>query len=68
MSRTRAFKELSLDEAKEQMDGVFSTTLNKHTLDEVPKVYKDAKEIIEAIEPTVKVIKNIKSVYNFKGI
>lgn len=67
MSRMKAFKTLNLKDAEKEMEGVFTTTLTIKTLDEAPKVYKDPNEIIELIEPSVKIIKNIKSIYNFKG-
>jgi len=67
MSRKEAFRVLSLDQYKEEMSGIFSTCIEKDTLDESPMAYKDMNEIIEQIEPTAQIIKRIRPVYNFKA-
>lgn len=66
-SRAAAKKAFSIDEFKEQMDGIYSTSVNEDTLDECPMAYKPAQEIIDAISPTVEIINHIKPVYNFKA-
>ena len=66
-SRVAAKKAFSVDEFKEQMDGIYSTSVNEDTLDECPMAYKPAQEIIDAISPTVEIINHIKPVYNFKA-
>lgn len=67
MSRTKAFKTLSLDKFKEQMSGIYSTSVGKNTLDESPMAYKSAENILNNISPTAKVIKTIRPIYNFKA-
>lgn len=67
MSRNEAFKNLSLDEYKQQMKGIYSTTVCPATLDESPMAYKSADEILRAIKPTADVIDQIRPVYNFKA-
>ena len=67
MSRTAAFKTLSLDAYRNSMAGVFSTCVTKDTLDESPMAYKDAGEIISQIAPTAEIIHYIKPLYNFKA-
>jgi RNA-splicing ligase RtcB len=67
MSRSKAFKTLSLDDFKEQMAGIYSTSINKDTLDESPKAYKNKDEIVRNIAPTAEIMKIIKPVYNFKA-
>jgi len=67
MSRSTAFKTLSLEDFKEQMAGIYSTSINKGTIDESPMAYKNMDEILRNIEPTAKVINVIKPVYNFKA-
>lgn len=67
MSRTKAFKTLSLDKFKEQMSGIYSTSVRKSTLDESPMAYKSAENILNNISPTAKVIKIIRPIYNFKA-
>nr|HPG56982.1 RtcB family protein [Candidatus Wallbacteria bacterium] len=67
MSRTAAKHALSMDEFKRSMKGIYTTTLNKSTLDEAPMAYKPMDEIIENIKDTVEIIRAIKPVYNFKA-
>lgn len=67
MSRTKAISDLSMDEYKKSMDGIFTTSVNKTTLDEAPMAYKPMDEIMEAIKDTVDVIDILKPVYNFKA-
>lgn len=67
MSRSDAAKTLSLDEFEDQMEGIYTTTVNIRTLDESPMAYKDMKDIVENIEPTAEIVKVIKPIYNFKA-
>lgn len=67
MSRSKAFKVLSMDEFKKQMEGIYSTTVKEETLDESPMAYKNMDEIIRNLGPTAKILKIIKPVYNFKA-
>lgn len=67
MSRGEAKKTIKLDDYKESMKGIFSSCVNKKTLDEAPMAYKLADEIIEAIKPTAEIITRIKPIYNFKS-
>jgi RNA-splicing ligase RtcB len=67
MSRNKAFKTLSLDGFKEQMAGIYSTTINSGTLDESPFVYKNMDDIVRNITPTAEIVNIIKPVYNFKA-
>lgn len=69
LSRRRAKEQLDLAEARESMreKGIFTTTLNKDTLDEVRQAYKDKELILRSIEPTVEVLDFIRPVYNYKA-
>jgi len=67
MSRSKAFQTLSLDEFKEQMTGIYSTSINRGTLDESPMAYKNMDDIVRNIAPTAEILKIIKPVYNFKA-
>ena len=67
MSRSEAFRSLSLEEFEKEMAGVYSTTVNRKTLDESPMAYKGMEEIVENIEPTAEIIRTIRPVYNFKA-
>jgi len=68
MSRSKAFKTLSLDDFKEQMKGVYSTSVINGTLDESPMAYKNKDEIVRNITPTAQIVNTIKPVYNFKAV
>lgn len=67
MSRTEAKKKLSMEDYKETMNGIYSSSVNNDTLDEAPMAYKPAQEIIECIGDTVEIEKIIKPIYNFKA-
>jgi RNA-splicing ligase RtcB len=67
MSRKQAKENISLNKFKESMAGIYSTTVNKNTLDESPFAYKDPEQIIEYLKDTVDIEKILKPVYNFKG-
>jgi len=67
MSRSKAFKELWLDDFKSSMEGIYSETISNETLDEAPMVYKPMDEILANIQDTVRVENIIKPVFNFKA-
>lgn len=67
LSRMQARATLSLAEFKTEMQGIYSTSISKQTLDESPMAYKNGEDIIKNIEPTAEIIKQIKPVYNFKA-
>ena len=67
MSRTVAKNTLSMDEYKEMMKGVYTTSINENTLDEAPMAYKSLADIIDVIRESVDVIEVLKPIYNFKA-
>lgn len=67
MSRSKAREVISLNEFRESMGTIFTTSVSTDTLDEAPMVYKPMDEIIENIKDTVEIEKIIKPVYNFKA-
>lgn len=67
MSRADAKAKLDMDEYKESMKGVYSSTVCSGTLDEAPSAYKPSEEIVALIKDTVRIDKRIFSVYNFKA-
>ena len=67
MSRAKAREVVSLDEFKDSMSGIFTTSVSADTVDEAPMVYKPMDEIIENIKNTVDILEIIKPVYNFKA-
>ena len=67
LSRRKAKELISLDDFKETMKDIYSTSVKVSTLDESPFAYKPMDEIIENIKDTVEIKKIIKPVYNFKA-
>ena len=67
MSRMKAKRQLSMEEFKAQMFGIYSTTVSKETLDEAPMAYKTMDDIVNNINPTAHIEKIIKPIFNFKA-
>ena len=67
MSRSAAFQNLSLDEFRQQMEGVYTTCICKDTLDESPMAYKSMDAIVSQIGDTAEIKEHILPVYNFKA-
>ncbi len=66
MSRMEAKRTLDLEEYRRAMEGIYTTSVNEHTLDEAPMVYKSLEEILETVAETVDIVDLMKPVYNFK--
>lgn len=67
LSRSAAKRELDLDEFKNQMADVYTTSVGESTLDEAPNAYKPMEAIIDNIGDTVDIIHHLKPVWNFKA-
>ena len=67
MSRNMAREKLNMEEFKNSMEGIYTTSVNEETIDEAPMVYKPMEEILEYIKDTIEVEKIIKPIYNFKA-
>lgn len=67
MSRSRAKEELDMQQFKESMKDVYTTSVNVSTIDEAPMAYKPMDTIIGAIGDTVDIIAHVKPLYNFKA-
>ena len=67
MSRSKAKESILLEEYQKAMDGIFTTSVNKSTIDESPMAYKTMDEIIGNIKDTVEIVDIIKPIYNFKA-
>ena len=66
MSRRDARERLFLDDFKKQMKGIVAT-VSEYTLNESPGVYKNLDDVMSAQKASVKVIKKIKPLINWKG-
>ena len=67
MSRMKAKETFDLEEFKDSMKDIYSTSVVEETIDEAPFVYKPMHEIIDNIKDTVEIIKIIRPIYNFKA-
>ena len=67
MSRSKAKSELNMEDFKNSMKGIYTTSVNTNTIDEAPMAYKPMESIINSIGDTVEIIKQIKPLYNFKA-
>lgn len=67
LSRKQAKENLSLDEFRETMKGIFTTCVSNSTLDESPMAYKPVDEILEVIGDTIDIEEIVKPIYNFKA-
>lgn len=67
MSRTKAKLNLNMEEYRQEMKDVYTTSVNEATLDEAPMAYKSLDDIIDVIRDSVDVIDVMKPIYNFKA-
>ena len=67
MSRMKAKETLSMDEFTNTMEGIYSTTVCKDTIDEAPMAYKDTDEIKELIKDTCEIKKMVVPKINIKA-
>ena len=67
MSRSAAKEAFTVDEFREQMAGIYTTSVGRSTLDECPMAYKGMSDIVDNIGPTATVDTIIKPIYNFKA-
>ena len=67
LSRSEAKDAVGIDEFRESMKGIYSSSVMESTIDESPMAYKPMEEIMENIKDTVDIAKVIKPVYNFKA-
>ena len=65
LSRKKAKEMLSLDDFKESMKDVYTTSVCKEKIDEAPDAYK--KDVETLIGDTVEIFDKLKTVYNFKA-
>ncbi len=56
-----------MEEYEKSMRGIYSTTVNKSTLDEAPMAYKPLENLMATIHETVELIDRYRPVYNFKA-
>ena len=67
MSRTKAKEAIDMAAYKESMAGIYTTSVNEHTIDEAPMAYKSLEDIIGSARETADIIEVLRPVYNFKA-
>lgn len=68
MSRSQAKKLISMEDFKESMKGIYSSSVCEGTLDEAPFAYKDSNSIVNLIDGnTVDIIDHIHPIWNMKA-
>ena len=67
MSRSAAKQTFTVSEFKKQMEGIYTTSVGRSTLDECPMAYKGMDDIVSNIGPTASIEAIIKPIYNFKA-
>lgn len=67
MSRADARNSFTLSQYKKEMQGVYTSSVNRNTLDESPMAYKPMELILRHVEPTVEIVERTKPIYNFKA-
>ena len=65
-SRVQAKKNISMKEFKDSMEGICGT-VTFETLDEAPQAYKNINLVMEVQKSSVKIIKHLKPIINWKG-
>ena len=67
MSRSQAKQTFTLTQYKAEMDGIFTTSISRKTLDECPMAYKTMDDIVRNIGDTADIAHVVRAVYNFKA-
>lgn len=67
MSRSRAKDILHMNDFKDTMRGVWTSSVSTATLDEAPMAYKPIEEILENTVDALEIVEIIKPLYNFKA-
>ena len=67
MSRSKAKEMFNIEQFKDSMKDIYTTSVIEETIDEAPFVYKPMKEIIENIKDTVEIERIIRPIYNYKA-
>lgn len=67
MSRSKAKANLNMEDYKQAMAGIYTTSVNEATLDEAPMAYKSLEDILDVIQESVDILDVMKPIYNFKA-
>ena len=67
MSRGEAKQSFTVSQFQKEMAAVYTTSVNKATLDECPMAYKSLEDIVSHIGETVEIERRLFPIYNFKA-
>lgn len=67
LSRSKAKETLKMEEFKDRMKNIYSTSVCVNTIDESPMAYKSPEDIIPNLTDTCDIITHITPIYNFKA-
>ena len=67
LSRSKAKELLKMQDFKDSMKDVWTSSVCEETLDESPMTYKPMEDILGNINDTIEVVNIIKPIYNFKS-
>ncbi|MDS0277139.1 RtcB family protein [Halomicroarcula sp. S1AR25-4] len=67
MSRSEAHDVVDMDDFADAMADVYSESVVESVRDEAPMAYKDARRIVDALEPTAAVVEWLDAVHNLKA-
>lgn len=67
LSRSKAKETLKMEEFKDRMKGIYTTSVCVGTIDESPMAYKSPEEIIPNLADACEIITHISPIYNFKA-
>lgn len=68
LARGQAFRTLSMEQFTREMEGIYSSSVCRSTLDESPMAYKDKQLIMDTIQDTAVIIDSVKPVFNIKSL
>jgi RNA-splicing ligase RtcB len=67
LTRSEAKEKINLANFKDEMSGIYTTSVETSTIDEAPEAYKPTEQITETVGDTVRILDRVKPVYNFKA-
>ena len=67
MSRKKARESIDMADYEKAMEGIYTTSVCRDTLDESPQSYKNASAIEKAIAPVAEIVEHVRPYYNFKA-
>ena len=67
MSRSQAKQSFTVNQFRKEMEGIYTTSVGKATLDECPMAYKSLEDIVRHIGDTVEIERRLFPIYNFKA-